>query len=42
MGRSSKTGIYTVGLKNAMQQGQDQEYNISSADTWEKKNYYNW
>ena len=36
--RSSKTGIYTVGLKNAgATRSRQQEYTISSADTWEKK-----
>ena len=36
--RSSKTGIYTVGLKNAdATRSRQQEYTISSANTWEKK-----
>ena len=36
--RSSKTGIFTVGLKNAdATRSRQQEYTISSADTWEKK-----
>ena len=36
--RSSKTGIYSVGFKNAnAQRSRQEEYTISAADTWEKK-----
>ena len=36
--RSSKTGIYSMGMKNAgATRSRQQEYTISSANTWEKK-----